>query len=94
MLESMKVSTAPDAPFDRTLHRALLEYAGSAGSDLLLLPVQDVFGWPDRINVPATVGEHNWTWKLPLSVDGLRTDPTALDAADRLRAVLSESGRL
>jgi 4-alpha-glucanotransferase len=94
MLQSMNRSAPPDAPFDRTLHRALLEHAGSAGSDLLLLPIQDVFGWPDRINVPATVGEHNWTWKLPLSVEALDADASAVEAADQLRAVLSESGRL
>lgn len=93
MLRSMAVNAPPDAPFDPALHRALLAHAGSAGSDLLLLPVQDVFGWPDRINVPATVGDHNWTWKLPLSVEALQANPEALEAADQLRAVLRESGR-
>ena len=92
MLKLLDV-TPPDAPFDRQLHRALLELAAGAGSDLLLLPVQDVFGWPDRINVPATVGDHNWTWKLPLSVEALQADTAALEAADQLRSVLSESGR-
>ncbi len=94
MLKAMRLQAPPNAHFDGRLHRALLEHAGSAGSDLLLLPVQDVFGWPDRINVPATVGEHNWTWKLPLSVEALGSDPAAVEAADQLRVVLSESGRI
>jgi 4-alpha-glucanotransferase len=93
MLKLVNVEAPPGAPFDRQLHRSLLELAGSAGSDLLLLPIQDVFGWPDRINVPATVGGHNWTWKLPLSVEALQTDGAALAAADQLRAVLTGSGR-
>ena len=40
-----------------------------AASDHLFFPIQDVFGWRDRINTPATVGEHNWTWRLPWLVD-------------------------
>ena len=34
---------------------SLLEALFASGSDLLLLPMQDVFGWRDRINEPATV---------------------------------------
>ena len=40
-----------------TVRDAFLEALFSSGSDLLILPVQDVFGWPDRINQPATVGD-------------------------------------
>jgi hypothetical protein len=46
--------------------------AYQSGSNELFLPVQDVFGWTDRVNVPATIGDHNWTWKLPWHVDKLR----------------------
>jgi 4-alpha-glucanotransferase len=36
-----------------------------------VLPVQDVFGWPDRINTPGTVSDANWGWSLPWDVDRL-----------------------
>ena len=36
---------------------------------LTLIPLQDVFGWTDRINTPAVVDEVNWTWRLPWPVD-------------------------
>ena len=45
------------------------------GSDLLILPIQDVFGWRDRINQPATVGDDNWTWRLPWPSDRCSTEP-------------------
>jgi 4-alpha-glucanotransferase len=45
--------------------RDLLE----SGSNFTLLPLQDVFGWTDRINTPAVVDEVNWTWRLPWPVD-------------------------
>ena len=37
--------------------------------------MQDLFGWRDRINVPGTVGDDNWTWRLPWPVDRLRHVP-------------------
>jgi 4-alpha-glucanotransferase len=64
-----------------------------AGSDLLTLPIQDVFGWPDRINVPATVGADNWTYRLPWPVDRLNVISEAREAAARLRQWAEESGR-
>jgi 4-alpha-glucanotransferase len=93
MLQALEWTDPAPTRYDARLHETLLRYACDAGSDLLLLPIQDVFGWPDRINVPATVGEHNWTWKVPLSVEALGADPGALDAADRLRSILQHSRR-
>ena len=67
------------------LRDALLETLFASGSDLLVLPIQDVFGWPDRINQPATIGSHNWTWKLPWASDRLLEERESADAAERLR---------
>jgi len=64
---------------------ALIETLYASGSDLLILPIQDVFGWPDRINQPATVSPLNWRWRLPWSVDRLSAEPEAAAAAERLR---------
>ena len=47
------------------VREALLEVLFASGADLLILPVQDVFGWRDRIDQPATVNDLNWTWRLP-----------------------------
>jgi 4-alpha-glucanotransferase len=45
-----------------------------------------VFGWRDRVNVPATQGDHNWTWRLPWPVDTLADQPEARERASALRA--------
>jgi 4-alpha-glucanotransferase len=63
---------------------ALIEALFASGSDLLTLPVQDVFGWPDRINVPAVVDQRNWTWRLPWPVDRIAGES---EAAERQRAL-------
>ena len=76
--------SAPQLP--SAILAALLEALFSSGSDLLILPVQDLFGWRDRINQPATVGDQNWTWKLPWPSDRLVTEPEATRVAAQLRA--------
>ena len=58
----------------------------SAGSRLTLIPLQDVFGWTERINTPAVVDEINWTWRLPWPVDTWLGDARTVEPADRLRA--------
>lgn len=82
-----------DAPFNPFVRDVLLAALFAAGSDLLLLPVQDVFGWDDRINEPATVNAHNWTTRLPWPVDAFDEVPEARAGRDRLRAWSVESGR-
>jgi 4-alpha-glucanotransferase len=67
------------------IREALLEVLFASGANLLILPVQDVFGWRDRINQPATIGEDNWTWRLPWPSDRLQSEPQALAIASQLR---------
>ena len=64
-----------------------------AGSNLVLLPIQDAFGWRDRINQPATVNDTNWTYTLPWPVDQLAAQPDALECADRLAEWSYQTGR-
>jgi 4-alpha-glucanotransferase len=77
-LVSAAVGAVPgEAPYDR-VRDVLLEALYASGSDLVLLPIQDVFGWRDRINDPAVIADSNWVYRLPWAVD-------ALDAADEAR---------
>ena len=74
------------APYATTVRDVLLEALVASGSDLLLLPVQDAFGWRDRVNEPATVSDDNWTFRLPWPVDRMQEVPAACETRDRLRA--------
>jgi 4-alpha-glucanotransferase len=64
---------------------ALLEAMFASGSNLLTLPIQDVFGWPDRINVPALIDDTNWTWRLPWAIDAFDAQPEAVERQGALR---------
>lgn len=72
----------------------LLETLFASGSDLLLLPIQDVFGWRDRINEPATVNDANWSFRLPWPVDHLADVPEARERQDTLRRWAEQYRRL
>ncbi|MGE0865823.1 MAG: 4-alpha-glucanotransferase [Vicinamibacterales bacterium] len=67
------------------LRSAVLRSLLSAGSRLTLIPLQDVFGWTDRINTPAVVDDLNWTWRLPWPVDTWLDGAHTVEPADRLR---------
>jgi 4-alpha-glucanotransferase len=79
--------------FDPTIRDILLEVLFASASDVLLLPVQDAFGWRDRINEPATVTEGNWTYRLPWPVDRLDQVAEARERRDQLRAWSERYGR-
>jgi 4-alpha-glucanotransferase len=77
-----------------TVRDVLLETLFAAGSNLLLIPVQDVFGWRDRINVPSTVNELNWTFRLPWPCDRLDDVAEARERRETLRRWAERHGRV
>jgi 4-alpha-glucanotransferase len=82
-----------DAPWSVPVRDALLDLAYSARSRVLFLPIQDIFGWDDRINVPGTVADTNWTWCLPWSLDRLDDLPEATERAAAARLLAVRHGR-
>jgi 4-alpha-glucanotransferase len=80
-------------PFNASIRDAILGALYRSPSTIVLIPIQDVFGWKDRINLPATIGEWNWTYTLPWPVDLMDAQPEAAGAAGRLARLCVESGR-
>jgi 4-alpha-glucanotransferase len=75
----------PSSPWSDALRDTILRTVMMAASEQVFLPLQDVFGWPVRINTPATVGDHNWTWRLPWPVDQWPSTDAACERAAFLR---------
>jgi 4-alpha-glucanotransferase len=78
------------ATFDDGVRDALLELASASRSDLLLLPFQDAIGARERVNVPGTVNDLNWSYRMPSLVSALLADQAA---AERLSALALRTGR-
>jgi 4-alpha-glucanotransferase len=72
---------------------ATLRQLIESGSNLTLLPLQDVFGWTDRINTPAVVDEVNWTWRVPWPVDHWLDRTETTTRARLLREWTRSAGR-
>ena len=87
-------AAGPTAPWSDRLRDAILELAFRAGSDRLFLPIQDLFGWRDRINAPGTVTPHNWTWCLPWPVDRIEASAEASERATFLQRLAEATSRL
>ncbi|GEJ56440.1 4-alpha-glucanotransferase [Anaeromyxobacter diazotrophicus] len=77
--------------FDTQVRDLLLDVVYGSGSDLLLLPFQDAFGARERVNVPGTVTDANWSYRMPLEVTALAADRAA---TERLRRLAARSRRL
>lgn len=94
-LEAMQPVAAdgPGQPWTPALRDAFLAMAYACGSDDLFLPIQDIFGWPDRVNVPGTVGPENWTWALPWPLDAWPERPDVRERTAFLRALAGSSAR-
>jgi 4-alpha-glucanotransferase len=84
---------AESPTYDDAVRDYILKRIYSAGSNLVLLPIQDAFGWPDRINLPATISDTNWTYVLPWPSDTSSTQPEAIECANRLVALSDQTGR-
>jgi 4-alpha-glucanotransferase len=75
---------------DARVRDVIVEALFASGSDLFVMPVQDAFGWRERINQPATVAGHNWTFRLPWPADTLDQQP---EARERQQALMRWSER-
>jgi 4-alpha-glucanotransferase len=73
------------ARYNPGVRDALIEALFASGSNLLLLPLIDVFGWNHRINEPATIGNDNWTYRLPWPSDRWDEIPMARERQSALR---------
>lgn len=75
------------------IREALLEAVFASRSELVIVPVQDAFGWADRINTPAVVDDVNWTWRLPWAVEEMDAQPSAVEVARLLSHLAALHGR-
>ena len=89
-IEPIAATSDGDTPEKRA---AIVQSLLGARSYLALLPLQDAFGWTDRINTPAVVDDINWTWHVPFPVDTWLGHDEALSVADQLKAWTRASQR-
>jgi 4-alpha-glucanotransferase len=80
----------PYRRFDDEIRDAFLRVLYRSGSNLCLLPLQDLFGHREQVNVPGSVNDRNWTYRMPVTVESLAADQAT---TDRLRRLAAEGRR-
>jgi len=79
--------------FTPQVHDALLDALYGSASDLVLLPIQDVFGTRDRVNKPGVVGSENWSYRLPEAIEDLRQKPEISQRMKVAKELVKKHGR-
>ena len=80
----------PGQAFDDRVRDALLRVLYAAPSALTVNPLQDLLGARERVNVPGTVAETNWSYRMPMDLAALAADRAT---RERLAALAAETGR-
>jgi 4-alpha-glucanotransferase len=83
----------PRAMLDESGRDAILTALYAAPSRLVIMPIQDLFGWTARINRPGTVLESNWTYRLPLTLERLRRSRAIKSRVAKLREIAIRTNR-
>jgi 4-alpha-glucanotransferase len=72
---------------------AILEVLYAAPSRLVIIPIQDLFGWSARINRPGTISAWNWTYRIPLTLERMRRSRAIQSRVAKLREIAIRSRR-
>ena len=72
---------------------AILAALYAAPSQLVIIPIQDLFGWSARINRPGTISDSNWTYRMPLTLERMRHSRAIQSRVAKLREIAIRSGR-
>lgn len=80
----------PDGKFDARVRDALLRAVYEAPSSMTINPLQDLLGARERVNVPGTVADSNWNYRMPMDLTALAADR---GVTERLAALAAETAR-
>lgn len=83
-----------EPPHFEVMKEAILKRLLESKANFVVLPFQDIFGLgeEERINFPGTFGDHNWSWRMPFTVEELAMAKAETDLY-RCSALLREETR-
>jgi 4-alpha-glucanotransferase len=83
----------PRRMLEESARFAILALLYTAPSRLVIIPIQDLFGWSARINRPGTISAWNWTYRIPLTLERMRRSRAIQSDVAKLREIAIRSGR-
>ncbi len=83
----------PRRMLEESARFAILTALYASPSKLVIVPIQDLFGWSAQINRPGTISAWNWTYRIPLTLERMRRSRAIQEDVVRLREIAIGSGR-
>jgi 4-alpha-glucanotransferase len=95
LLEALGIADRvdPQSPLDDAALDAIIGSLYASPARLVVLPIQDLFGWSDQINHPGLVSDANWSYRLPFELEDRAKLPKIKSRIEKLRAIAKESAR-
>jgi len=95
LMEALNIPSSDCARvvLDEPTLEAILDSLYASPAQLVVTPIQDLFGWDDRINRPGTISDANWRWRLPFDAASSMENPFVRKRAARIRAICKRTGR-
>ncbi len=75
------------------VHERYLRAAMKSGSELCIVPWQDVLGTRERVNLPGSMTDANWSYRIAQPQEELMTRDETRRGAERLARLTAEGGR-
>jgi 4-alpha-glucanotransferase len=85
---------SPWSPFTEGVRLRLVKALLTSNSRYASFMVTELFGLGERINHPGTHHELNWRFRLPWTLDEIRTDPRLQDICRKFAAAISITKRV
>ncbi len=82
-----------DAALTPAIHQALLAACENSASEYVVLPWQDVLGTRERINLPGSMSDANWAYRIEVSTTRLLSHGAARKGAAMMARITEASGR-
>jgi 4-alpha-glucanotransferase len=95
--ERERIAKLDGIPLDAAEHDrelALIKLLFSSSSDLTLLLAQEILGDKSRINMPGTVNDTNWTWRMTRPIEELKDDAAIGARLDAIAQLASAAKRI
>lgn len=79
--------------YDKGIRRSLLEALLTSKARFAAFMLTDLFGLEDRFNVPGIASDSNWSARLPMTVEELRSSSPWKEEANWLKKAVKHTGR-
>ncbi|MBL8954190.1 MAG: 4-alpha-glucanotransferase [Myxococcaceae bacterium] len=83
----------PGAGWSPELLEAMIAAAENASSNLCVIPWGDLYGETTRVNLPGSIGPHNWSYRMRQNVESLMTHDETVAGAQLLARLTMAGGR-